>query len=83
MLGYKPFFKEHTTDWEYAVAKMKGSFFQGHLVEDSFMVAKSWPEQVKLDPGIKPLNAEYEQSTIIIINLRRDDKNDDEVKTQA
>lgn len=25
LLGYKPFFKEYTTDWDYAVAKMKGS----------------------------------------------------------
>ena len=64
MLGYKPFFKEYTTDWDYAVAKMKGSFFQRHLVEDAFASAKSWPEQVKLDSGSKPTNAEYEQWTL-------------------
>ena len=63
MLGYKPFFKEYTTDWAYAVAKMKGSFFQRHLVEDSFAAAKSWPEQVKLSEGTKPTNADYEQWT--------------------
>lgn len=80
MLGYKPFFKEYTTDWEYAVAKMKGSFFQRHLVEDSFMVAKSWPEQVKLGQGEKPLNAEYEQWTL---QLQQDSDMDDDVRAPA
>ena len=64
MLGYKPFFKEYTTDWDYAVAKMKGSFFQRHLVEESFASAKSWPEQARLEPSSKPTNAEYEQWTL-------------------
>lgn len=59
LLGYKPFFKEYTTDWDYAVAKMKGSWFQRHLVEESYSEAKSWREQVVMDRG-KPLNAEYE-----------------------
>ena len=63
LLGYKPFFKEYTTDWDYAVAKMKGSFFQRHLVEDSFLAAKTWPEQMKLSEGKKPTNAEFEQWT--------------------
>lgn len=63
MLGYKPFFKEYTTDWDYAVAKMRGSFFQRHLVEKSFSWGKSWPEQVKLSSRSKPANAEYEQWT--------------------
>lgn len=44
------------------------------------MVAKSWPEQVKLDQGVKPLNAEYEQWTI---QLQRDSERDDGVKGQA
>ena len=43
---------------------MKGSFFQRHLVEDAFASAKSWPEQVKLDSGSKPTNAEFEQWTL-------------------
>ena len=64
MLGYKPFFKEYTTDWDYAVAKMKGSFFQRHLVEDSYSTARPWVEQVKLSSGDKPTNAEYEQWTL-------------------
>lgn len=80
MLGYKPFFKEYTTDWEYAVAKMKGSFFQRHLVEESFTVAKSWPEQVKLDLGGKPRNAEYELWTG---QLHQDVDRDDDVKAKA
>lgn len=73
-MGYKPFFKEYTTDWEYAVAKMKGSFFQRHLVEDSFAVARSWPEQVKLSEGLKPTNAEFERWTC---QLEREDGVDD------
>ncbi|MCJ1266046.1 hypothetical protein MMC22_005928 [Lobaria immixta] len=64
MLGYKPFFKEYTTDWNYAVAKMRGSFFQKHLVEESFHQVKPWPEQHKLSSGPKPNNAEYEQWTL-------------------
>ena len=63
MLGYKPFFKEYTTDWDYAVAKMKRSFFQRHLVEESYKDAKSWTEQVKLSSGPKPTNADYEAYT--------------------
>ena len=63
MLGYKPFFKEYTTDWDFAVAKMKGSFFQRHLVEDAYREAKSWPEQVEMSSGPKPTNAEFEQWT--------------------
>lgn len=62
LLGYKPFFREYTTDWDFAVAKMKGSWFQRHLAEDSYAKAKSWKEQVALDLG-KPLNAEYEPMT--------------------
>jgi hypothetical protein len=64
LLGYKPFFKEYTTDWDYAVAKMKGSFFQRHLVEESFRTRRSWSEQAELSSGAKPTNAEYEQWTL-------------------
>lgn len=63
LLGYKPFFKEYTTDWDYAVAKMKGSWFQRHLVEESYSKAKTWEEQLALDCE-KPQNAEYEQWTV-------------------
>lgn len=63
LLGYRPFFKEYTTDWGYAVAKMRGSFFQRHLVEDSWATAKSWPAQVQLSEGAKPTNAEFEPWT--------------------
>lgn len=63
LLGYKPFFKEYTTDWDYAVAKMKGSWFQRHLAEESYTKEMTWEEQVKANRG-KPTNAEYEQWTI-------------------
>lgn len=62
LLGYKPFFREYTTDWDYAVAKMKGSWFQRHLAEEAYSKQLSWEEQVRLDRG-KPLNAEYEPMT--------------------
>lgn len=42
---------------------MRGSWFQRHLVHDSYSRAKTWGEQLAIDKG-KPLNAEYEQWTI-------------------
>jgi hypothetical protein len=73
LLGYKPFFKEYTTDWDYAVAKMKRSFFQKRLVQDSYSTAKSWEEQVKLSSGPKPTNAEYESwTTDLSLNAKED-----------
>ena len=63
LLGYQPFFKEYTTDWEFAVAKMKGSFFQRHLVNEAFIKERSWDEQVQLSSGSKPTNAEFEPWT--------------------
>ena len=63
MLGYKPFFKEYTTDWDFAVAKMKGSYFQKHLVQEAYGKEKAWDEQVLLSSGDKPTNAEFEQWT--------------------
>lgn len=62
LLGYKPFFREYTTDWDFAVAKMKGSWFQRGMAEEAYSKALPWEEQVKLDRG-KPLNAEFEPMT--------------------
>ncbi|KAL7622425.1 hypothetical protein AAE478_007930 [Parahypoxylon ruwenzoriense] len=44
MLGYKPFFKEYTTDWDFAVAKMQNSFFTRRLVDTTAKVALPWSE---------------------------------------
>ncbi|OQE43052.1 hypothetical protein PENCOP_c003G04598 [Penicillium coprophilum] len=63
LLGYKPFFREYTTDWDFAVAKMKGSFFQRHLVHAAFEEEKPWAKQAELEPKAKPENAEFEQWT--------------------
>ncbi|KAJ5302097.1 hypothetical protein N7508_006960 [Penicillium antarcticum] len=63
LLGYKPFFREYTTDWDFAVAKMKGSFFQRHLVHSAWEEEKSWAKQADLQPKAKPENAEFEQWT--------------------
>ncbi|KAF6823071.1 hypothetical protein CPLU01_11634 [Colletotrichum plurivorum] len=57
-----PFFREYTTDRDYVVAKVKDSWFQHHLVEDSYGYPKSWEEQLLFDQG-KPLDAEYEALT--------------------
>lgn len=43
---------------------MKGSFFQRHLVEESFSARRSWSEQAELSFGAKPTNAEYEPWTL-------------------
>ena len=64
LLGYRPFFREYTTDWDYVVAKMKGSLFQRHLVNESFAAEKSWDGQVHLEPVSKPTSAEFEPWTL-------------------
>jgi hypothetical protein len=63
LLGYKPFHKEYTTDWEYAVAKLKQSPTQRHLVHESYSSEKPWGEQVRLSSGPKPTNAQFEAWT--------------------
>lgn len=60
LLGYKPFFKEYTTDWDYAMAKMSGSPFQAHGLHQSYAHKTSWCRQQELSAGPKPTNAEYE-----------------------
>jgi hypothetical protein len=42
---------------------MKGSFFQRHLIEESYRVAKPWQQQVELEAPSKPTNAEFEPWT--------------------
>ncbi|KAJ5758749.1 hypothetical protein N7520_005905 [Penicillium odoratum] len=44
LLGYKPFFKEYTTDWAYAVHKMEASSFTRQVVGRSFTSAMSWAQ---------------------------------------
>ncbi|KAJ4993961.1 hypothetical protein SVAN01_00438 [Stagonosporopsis vannaccii] len=60
LLGYKPFFREYTTDWDFAVAKMKGSYFQRHLVNEAYVSQQSWARQEELEASSKPENAEFE-----------------------
>jgi hypothetical protein len=61
LLGYKPFFKEYTTDWDFAVAKMKGNFWTRRNVHESYTAKTSWADQVRLSSAPKPTNAEYEE----------------------
>ena len=61
MLGYKPFFKEYTTDWDFAVAKMNGQPLLRRLLHASYTAKTSWVKQVELSKGPKPTNAEFEE----------------------
>lgn len=60
-LGYRPFFKEYTTDWDYAVEKLNGSWLQRRLLHTSYKSKTSWPKQVELSDGPDPSNAEYQE----------------------
>lgn len=60
LLGYKPFFREYTTDWDFAVTKMKANPWTRRLVNDSYANKKSWDEQVELSSRPKAQNADYE-----------------------
>ena len=44
LLGYRPFFREYTTDWELAQAKMKHTWFHRRNIETSYQQAKTWDE---------------------------------------
>ncbi|KAI0124773.1 hypothetical protein BJ170DRAFT_475741 [Xylariales sp. AK1849] len=44
LLGYRPFFKEYTTDWDFAVAKMQQSVFTRRLVDTTYKVAQPMAE---------------------------------------
>lgn len=70
MLGYKPFFREYTTDWDFAVAKMKGQPLTRRLIHDSYVAKTSWFKQVELSKGPKPTNAEYEEWVVDISERR-------------
>lgn len=60
LLGYKPFFKEYTTDWEFAVTKMKSSFWTRRLVDDFWGAKERWSREADLSTGPKPTNAELQ-----------------------
>lgn len=44
LLGYRPFFREYTTDWELAQAKASHTWFHRRHTETSYLHAKSWHE---------------------------------------
>lgn len=70
MLGYKPFFREYTTDWDFAVAKMKGQPLLRRLIHDAYATKSSWFKQVELSKGPKPTNAEYEEWVVDLAERR-------------
>nr|UPH69772.1 putative epoxidase protein [Neofusicoccum parvum] len=70
MLGYKPFFKEYTTDWDYAVEKMNGSFWQRRLADKSYTHRTTWDRQVELSQGPDPRNAEYQDMVTDLAETR-------------
>ncbi|KAJ2990549.1 hypothetical protein NUW58_g2893 [Xylaria curta] len=59
ILGYKPYFREYTTDWDYAMAKLKTSRFQRHMVHESYNKGVPWDGYAALSKG-KPTNAVLE-----------------------
>ncbi|KAI0205338.1 hypothetical protein F4808DRAFT_473379 [Astrocystis sublimbata] len=59
MLGYKPYFKEYTTDWDYAMAKLRTSWFQRHMVSESYNKGVPWDGYAEISKG-KPTNAVLE-----------------------
>ena len=44
LMGYRPFFREYTTDWELAQAKTGHTWFHRRNIETSYRHAKSWDE---------------------------------------
>ena len=70
ILGYKPFFREYTTDWDFAVAKMRGQPLIRRLIHGSYVAKAPWFKQVELSKGPKPTNAEYEEMVIDISERR-------------
>lgn len=65
-MGYKLFFKEYTTDWDFAVVKMKGQPLTRRLIHHSYVAKTSWFKQVELSKGPKPTNSEYEEMVVDI-----------------
>ena len=70
MLGYKPFFRKYTTDWDFAVAKMKGQPSIRRLIHNSYVAKAPWFKQVELSKEPKPTNAEYEDLVIDLSERR-------------
>jgi hypothetical protein len=60
LLGYKPFFKEYTTDWEFAVTKMKTSFWTRRSVENFWAAKERWDREADLSAGPNPTNADLQ-----------------------
>ena len=60
VFGFQPFFREYTSDWDFAVAKMKGSFWTCRLIPRSYTLTKSWGEQQQTSAGQNPGNADYQ-----------------------
>lgn len=60
LLGYKPFFKQYSTDWEFAVMKMKSSFWTRRLVDNFWNAKERWAREADLSSGPKPSNADIQ-----------------------
>ena len=50
LLGYQPFYREYTTDWELAVAKMQSTWFYGKNVQTSYRARTSWDMLQQMTP---------------------------------
>lgn len=70
IIGHKPSSREYTTDWDFAVAKMKGQPLTRRLIHDSYFGKTLWFKQVELSEGPKPTKAEYEEMVVDISERR-------------
>ena len=50
LLGYQPFYREYTTDWEFAVVKMQSTWFYRKNVELAYRAATSWEKLGEMEP---------------------------------
>ncbi|KAJ5658155.1 uncharacterized protein N7484_001804 [Penicillium longicatenatum] len=50
LLGYQPYYREYTTDWELAVAKMSQTWFYRKNVHTAYRAASSWAKLQQMTP---------------------------------
>ncbi|KAI9804115.1 MAG: hypothetical protein M1825_001517 [Sarcosagium campestre] len=63
LLGYKPYFREYTTDWEYAAEKMRASFFQRRNVDGAWERKTTHEELMRVDASAEQKMLRYQESS--------------------
>lgn len=49
LLGYTPFYREYTTDWKFAQAKMSGTWFYRRNLQFAYKAATSWTDLEQME----------------------------------